>query len=83
MLNLWFPIYDPSVWDIREDQDELIRCFPNNYRPEIDNDVISGVPVDNVGMDVCVNFGDSRSNGYGDIRADFVLHERTGRNLSQ
>ena len=31
------------------------------------NDVISGVAVDNVGMDVCVKFVDSRSNAFPDI----------------
>ena len=30
--------------------------FPYNFRPEADNDVISGVTVDNVGIDVCVKF---------------------------
>ena len=40
--------------------------------------------VDNVGMDVPVKFGDSRSNGFRDIQgADFVLNERTGQRLSQ
>ena len=29
-------------------------------RPEIDGDVISGVAVDNVGVDAHVKFGDSR-----------------------
>ena len=34
--------------------------------------------VDNVGMDVPIKFGDSRSNGFQDIRgADFVSNERT------
>ena len=51
---------------------------------EVDNDVISGVAVDNVGVDVCGKFGDSRSNGFRDIRGvDFVSNERTGRSLSQ
>ena len=30
------------------------NIFPYNYQPEVDNDVISSVAVDNVGMDVCV-----------------------------
>ena len=30
---------------------------------EVENDVISCVAIDNVGMHVCVEFGDSRSNG--------------------
>ena len=47
-------------------------------RPEVDNDVISGMTVDNFGMDVPIKFGDSRSNSFRDIRgADFVSHERT------
>ena len=52
--------------------------FPNNFRPEVDNDVISGMAVDNVGTDVTITFGDSRSSGFPDIRgADFVSNERT------
>ena len=45
-------------------------------RPEIDNDVISGLAVDNVGVHVPIKFGDSRSTGFRDIRgADFVSNE--------
>ena len=45
---------------------------------EADNDVISGMAVYNVGMDVPIKFGDSRSNGFGYIRgADLVSDERT------
>ena len=52
--------------------------FPYNFRPEVDNDVISDTAVDNVSVDVPIKFGDSRSNGFRDIRgADFVLNERT------
>ena len=51
--------------------------FPYNFRLEIDNDVISGVAIENFGMDVRVKFGDSRSNDFRDIRgADFVSNER-------
>ena len=59
--------------------------FHYNFLSEVDNDVISGVAVDIVGMDVCVKFGDSRSNGFWDIRgADiFMSNKRTWRNLSQ
>ena len=54
---------------------EFFRC---TFRPEVDNDVIPGVAVDNIGMNVCVTFSYSRSNGFRDIReADFVLNERT------
>ena len=46
-------------------------------RPEVDNDVISGVAVDNVGMDVPIKFCDSRSNGFLDIRGVEQTNERT------
>ena len=42
-----------------------IFCF--NFRPEVDNDVISDLAVDNVGVDVRLKFGDSSSNGSQDI----------------
>ena len=52
--------------------------FPYNLRPEVDNDVISGIAEENVILDVSVKFGDFRSNGFRDIRgADFVSNERT------
>ena len=52
--------------------------FSYNFLPEVDNDVISGAAADNVGMAVCVKFGDSRSDNFRDIRgADFVSNERT------
>ena len=51
------------------------RRFRYNFRPEVDSDVVSGAAVDNVGP---VKLGDSRSNGFRDIRgADFVSNERT------
>ena len=52
--------------------------FHNNVRPEVDNDVISRKTVDNVAMDVTVEFGVSTSNGFRDRQgADFVSNERT------
>ena len=36
-------------------------------RLETASDVISGAAVEHVGMDITVKFGDSRSNGSGDI----------------
>ena len=54
------------------------QVFRYNFRPAADNDVISGAAVDNVGMDVPVKVGDSRSNDFRDIQgADFVSNERT------
>ena len=52
--------------------------FLYNFVPEVVSDVIFGVAVDYVGMDVRVKFADTRSNGSGYIRgADFVSNERT------
>ena len=55
------------------------QLFRYKYlQPKIDSGVISGGAVEYVDMDVRVTFGDSRSNGSGDIRgADFVSNERT------
>ena len=51
--------------------------FHYNFRLAADNDVICSVAVDDVGMDVRVKFGDSRSNDSWDIRgADFVSFRR-------
>ena len=52
--------------------------FCYSLRPEVYNNVISGVAVDYFHMDVHVKFGDSRSKGFRDIRgADFMSNERT------
>ena len=52
--------------------------FPYNFRPEVDNDSVSDVAVDNVSKEVPIKFGDSRSNGFWDIReADSLSNERT------
>ena len=56
--------------------------FHYNFRQEVD-DVISGVAVDNVSMDVPGKFGDSRSNGFRDIGGPhLVSNERTWRSLT-
>ena len=48
------------------------QFFGYNFRLEVDSDVISGVTIGNVGVDVAVKLGNSRSNGFRDIRgADF------------
>ena len=58
----------------------LTVFFRYNFRPEVDNDVMSGVAVDYVDMDDHVKFGVSRSNASQDIRgADFVSSERTSK----
>ena len=56
----------------------IFDSFSLYFRPEVDNDVISSVTVDYVGLDVRVKFGDSRSNGSRNIRgADFASSELT------
>ena len=90
VLDKLVKFHDCSLNRSREIPPEAVGCgifdsfFPYNFRPEIHNDVISDAIVDNVGVDVCVKFGDSRSNGFRYIQgADFVLNKRTGRSLSQ
>ena len=65
-------LLDPSLNHSREIASKAVgggisTVFRYHFRPETDNDVISGVSVDNVGMDVQAIFGDSRSNGFRDI----------------
>ena len=90
VLDKCVKFHDPSLNCSREISPEAVGdgifdCFaPNNFRPEVDNDAVSGMAVDNVGMDVCVKYGDYKSNGFRDIRgADFVSNERARRSLSQ
>ena len=53
--------------------------FHHNFQPEVDNDIISGVAVDYVDVDVHEKFVDSAgSNDSRDIQgAVFVSNERT------
>ena len=61
-----------------------VHVFAICCRPEIDNDVLSGVDVDNVGVDVHIKFGDPRSNRFQDIRgANFVTYERTNERTNE
>ena len=54
------------------------RVFRDNFRPEAVSEVLSGVDVECVGVDVRVKLGDSTSNRSRDIRAaHFVTNERT------
>ena len=49
-----------------------------NYQPEEASDVVSGMAVQYVSVDVCVKYGDSRSNRSRDIRLPhFVTDKRT------
>ena len=51
--------------------------FTYKFRPKVDSDAIFGKVIDNVSMDVPIKFGDSRSNGFRDIRGThFVSNER-------
>ena len=42
--------------------------FRDNFRPDIASDLLAGPDVEQVGLDVCIKFGDSRSNHSRDIR---------------
>ena len=55
------------------------QCFRFNFRPEVDDNVISHFAVDNLGVDIHVKFGDSRSSGFRFFfrGADFVSNEQT------
>ena len=82
VLNKYIKFRDLSLNRSREIPLEAASCgifdsfFRYNFRPEVDHDVISGVAVDTVGMDVPVKFGDSRSNGFQYIQgANFVSNQ--------
>ena len=50
--------------------------FLDNFQPELVNDVINGVTEEQVGVDVRVNFVDSKLNRSRDIRAaHFVMDD--------
>ena len=54
----------------------ISTVFCYSFRPEVVNDVISGVVVDQTGTDASVKIGDSRSNRSRGIRAaHFVMDE--------
>ena len=62
----------PRTYISREITPEAVRggifeVFHDNFRPEVDSDVISGADVDPIGMDVPEKFGASRSNSSRDI----------------
>ena len=55
----------------------IYQPFSNfdNFRPEVDSEIISGVVIDPTGAKVSVKFGDSRSKRSRDIRLpDFVMN---------
>ena len=70
--------HDPSLNRFREIPPEAIRggifdFFPHNFQPDVGNDVISSMAVDNVGMNDLVILGQTV---FRDIRgADFVSNE--------
>ena len=61
---------DPSLNHSQETPPEAVgggifdSFFRYNFRLQVDNDVIYGAAVDNIGVDVHVKFGDSRSNSF-------------------
>ena len=64
-------------WSSKVGLDHSPAVSPSNCQREVDNDVISGAVVDNVGVNVLLKFGDSRSNDFRDIRGAVVSNERT------
>ena len=80
--------HDPCLnrsWEIPREaaRGGIFDCFPPiTFWSEVDNDVISGTAVDNVGMGVPVKFGDSGSNGFRDSRSWFRV-KRTNEHGSQ
>ena len=64
--------FDPKLSDA-----VFSSVFQYNLRSEVDNDVISGMTVDNVGSGVSSKFGDFGSNGFHDIRGAGFPFERT------
>ena len=88
VLDKLVKFHDPSLSSSREIPPEAvgggkIDCFPYSFRPEVDNDVISGMAVANVSMDVPIKFGDSRSNSVRDIRGATFMSNEHWRSLSQ
>ena len=75
--------HDPSFNRSRESpppkpSEAIFSVSSYNLRPEIDNDLISGLAVDTVGVDFHIKSGDSRSSGFRYIRgADFVSNAQT------
>ena len=64
VLDKHVKFHDPGLNRSREIPPEalgcgIFYCFPFNFRAEVDNDVVSGRAVENVGMDVPKEFGDS------------------------
>ena len=59
---------EPLSRNCNPNMTQNLHVFAICRRPEIDNDVIFGVAVDNVGVDVPIISGDSRSNCFRDIR---------------
>ena len=82
VLDKGLKFHDPNLNLSREIPPEAVGggifdCFPYNFWPKVDNHIISGVAVDNVGMNVCEKFGDSRSNGFSRYSRGWFRVERT------
>ena len=79
VCKIWSSSLEPfSKYSARSRRKQYFRhFFRYNFRPEVDNDVISAVAIDYVGVDIPIKFGDSRSKRSRDIRrAGFVSNER-------
>ena len=83
--------HDPSLNRSRELPHEavggsILTVFPRNFQPEVATDVISGVALDSVCMDVCIKLGDSIGQTAFNIFEELIscpTNERTDRGLSQ
>ena len=63
--------------DSKPPEAAFYAVFRDIFRPEVVSDVISAVAVEQVGLDIRVKFGDSRSNRLRDNRAvKLVMDER-------
>ena len=74
MIRAWTVI---EKFHTKPSEAVVSTVFPYNFRPEANDEDISGVAVGKAGVDVCVKFGGSRLHGLRDIRgADFVSNEQ-------
>ena len=60
VLDKYVKLHDPSLNHSREIPPEAVGggIVSYSFRPEVDNDVISSMAADNVGMDVPIKFGE-------------------------
>ena len=57
----WAGRQNATPFDPKPSEAAFSTVFRNNFRPEVDSDVISGEAVDSISMDVRIKLDDSRS----------------------